>query len=104
MKNITKMNRLDFGNHLRTGRESKNLNQKEMAETLGISTLHYALLERGGIASPGVKVLRSIADVYDLEFEDLANIYYGPKNAGNAQEQTDSRDRKALDKASAGAH
>ena len=38
---------VDFGNYIKEARKWRNINQKEIAEELGISQAYYSMIERG---------------------------------------------------------
>ena len=82
-------NRIDLGEYLRAEREAKSISRQDMANTLNVSVPYLSLLERGGIVSPGVRVLRLIAEQYNLGFDELVDTYYPVK-----KEERSPRGRK----------
>ena len=61
-----------IGRNIRTARNKERLTQAQMAELLGMSTLHYGRLERGNRAI-SLDQLAAVADVLHISIFDLLN-------------------------------
>lgn len=75
-KNSKWANRLELGAWLRAWREEHSLTQRELAVQLGCSSQYLTLIERGGVSRPGIPMLRSIAQHYGVNVEELTDVYY----------------------------
>lgn len=68
------MNR--FGEKLRTLRKQRGLSQTELAEILGVQQSYVGKLERGERV-PNVTMIRKVAELFNVSFDQLMNDAVG---------------------------
>ncbi|HAL56066.1 MAG TPA: XRE family transcriptional regulator [Bacteroidetes bacterium] len=61
---------MNLGDHLKAYRKSRQLTQKELASTLGVSREYYARLE-GGSGTPSTELLEQICSLPNLPLDRL---------------------------------
>lgn len=62
-----------FHENLKTAREKSGLNQKEVADKIGVAKSTYSLYESGK-REPGVPTIKKIADVLNVSADGLLGI------------------------------
>lgn len=73
LKNKTYLHIEKFAKNLRFERESRNLTQKEVAESIGIKTQSYQAYE-SGVSLPTAENLLKLALIFDLSLDELFEI------------------------------
>jgi len=73
-----------LGEYVRQAREAAELSQRQLAADAGVSFSNISRLESGFHASPSPELLKSIADVLDIDLAELL-AYRGIEIPGRAQ-------------------
>ena len=55
-------------------RKRQNLNQKAMAEKLGITTTHYSRIETG-ISNPSFDIMERLSNVFNVKSEEVFKLF-----------------------------
>lgn len=69
---------MDFGNHLRLIRKSKNLTQKQVASSINITERNYQRYESGD-QKPAFEIIISLCKVLDVSADYLLGLSDDPK-------------------------
>lgn len=65
---------MEFGRRLRDLRKQKNINQRDLAAQVGIDFTYLSKIEGGRLAPPSEDVIRHIAQVLDVDEDELINL------------------------------
>lgn len=76
----------DLGQRLRMLRKQKALTSQEVADAVGITQSHLCAIERGRTTSPRFKLLRALAEFYDLSISELVGDDRSPTTNFEAQQ------------------
>ena len=76
MKTHNWENRLELGEYLRAWREEQGLTQRALAKKMGVSPQWITLVERGGVSSPTVPMIRLMSETYGIEIDELEGAYF----------------------------
>ena len=62
---------MEFGDRLRTLRHQKGLNQRELADEVGVDFTYLSKIETGKMSPPSQDTIRKLADVLDADLDEL---------------------------------
>ena len=76
----------ELGQRLRSLRRQRSLTSQEVADAVGTTQSHLCSIERGRTASPRYKLLRSLAEFYQLSISELVGDAREPSTNYEAQQ------------------
>ena len=81
----------DLGDKLAAAREGKKWSLREVERRTGIHNAHLSQIETGTIERPAPNVLWALAEVYDLDLQDLLRLAGHVEAAASAHARVGGR-------------